>query len=112
MNYITLDFETYYDKKYSLSKLTTEEYIRSDQFEVIGVAVKVNDKPPTWFTSRVNDEAIHNELVSEFLKMYDMDNSVVIAHNAMFDGAILSWIYDLRPKYLFDTMLMLSLIHI
>ena len=110
MNYITLDFETYYDKKYSLSKLTTEEYIRSDQFEVIGVAVKVNDKPPTWFTSRVNDEAIHNELVSEFLKMYDMDNSVVIAHNAMFDGAILSWIYDLRPKYLFDTMLMSRLI--
>ena len=105
MNYITIDFETYYDKKYSLSKLTTEEYIRSDEFEVIGVAVKVNDKPPTWFTSRVKDEAIHNELVSEFLKMYDMGNNIVIAHNAMFDGAILSWRYNIRPKYLIDTML-------
>ena len=105
MNYITIDFETYYDKKYSLSKLTTEEYIRDDRFEVIGVAVKVGDKPPTWFTSRVKDEAIHNELVSEFLKMYDMSNNVVIAHNAMFDGAILSWRYNIRPKYLIDTML-------
>ena len=65
MNYITIDFETYYDKKYSLSKLTTEEYIRSDEFEVIGVAVKINDKTPTWFTSRVKDNAIHDELVKE-----------------------------------------------
>ena len=34
---ITIDFETYYDKEYSLSKLTTEEYIRDKKFEVIGV---------------------------------------------------------------------------
>ncbi len=34
---ITLDFETYYDKPFSLTKLTTEEYIRDDRFEVIGV---------------------------------------------------------------------------
>lgn len=105
MNYITIDFETYYDKKYSLSKLTTEEYIRSDEFEVIGVAVKINDKTPTWFTSRVKDNAIHDELVKEFLHYADIGNSVVIAHNAMFDGAILSWIYGIRPKYLIDTML-------
>ena len=33
---ITIDFETYYDKEYSLSKITTEEYVRHKQFEVIG----------------------------------------------------------------------------
>jgi len=41
MQLITLDFETYYDKDYSLSKLTTEEYIRDDRFEAIGISVKV-----------------------------------------------------------------------
>ena len=41
---ITVDFETYYDRKFSLSKLTTEEYIRDPRFEVIGVAVKVNNE--------------------------------------------------------------------
>jgi hypothetical protein len=36
LDLITVDFETYYGSKYSLKKLTTEEYIRSDEFEVIG----------------------------------------------------------------------------
>jgi hypothetical protein len=43
MKIITLDFETYYDRAYSLSKLTTEEYIRDEQFEVIGVSVQEDD---------------------------------------------------------------------
>ena len=38
MNFITLDFETYYDREYSLRKLTTEEYVRDKRFEVIGLA--------------------------------------------------------------------------
>ena len=49
MNIITIDFETYYDKDYSLSKMTTEEYIRDERFEVIGVSVKVGDAEPVWF---------------------------------------------------------------
>lgn len=50
MNLISLDFETYYDRDFSLSKMTTEEYIRDDRFEVIGVGVKVNDGETQWFT--------------------------------------------------------------
>ena len=45
MNFLTIDFETYYDKDFSLSKMTTEEYIRDDRFEAIGVSVKVGDEP-------------------------------------------------------------------
>ena len=49
VNLITIDFETYYDKgTFSLSKMTTEEYVRDDQFQVIGVAVKVNDQETEW----------------------------------------------------------------
>ena len=40
---ISVDFETYYDKEFSLSKMTTEEYVRDDNFEVIGVGVKVDE---------------------------------------------------------------------
>jgi hypothetical protein len=43
MDLITLDFETYYDNKYSLKKLTMEEYIRDPKFQVIGVGIKVNN---------------------------------------------------------------------
>ena len=40
MKLLTIDFETYYDKEYSLSKMTTEEYIRDSRFEAIGVSVQ------------------------------------------------------------------------
>jgi DNA polymerase len=40
MSFVTLDFETYYAKDYSLTRLTTEEYIRDPRFEVIGVAMR------------------------------------------------------------------------
>ena len=49
-NIIVIDFETYYDKNYGLRKYTTEGYIRDDQFEVIGVAVKENKNDTVWFT--------------------------------------------------------------
>ena len=54
---ITVDFETYYDREFSLSKLTTEAYVRDDLFEVIGVAVKVNDEPTQWFSGTQKETA-------------------------------------------------------
>ena len=39
---ITIDFETFYDTGFSLSRMTTEEYIQDEQFQVIGVAIKMN----------------------------------------------------------------------
>ena len=32
MSFVTLDFETYYAKDFSLSRMTTEEYIRDPRF--------------------------------------------------------------------------------
>ena len=48
MDLITLDFETYYSKDYSLKKLTIEEYVRDPRFEVIGIGVKVNNGETEW----------------------------------------------------------------
>lgn len=104
MKFITLDFETYYDREYSLSKLTTEEYIRDDRFEVIGVAAKVNDGDTVWFTGTMQE-------THEFLHQYDWADSMLIAQNTMFDGAILSWRFDIHPKALADTMLMGRALH-
>ena len=44
MSLITLDFETYYDKDFSLRKMTTEEYIRDKRFQTIGVGIKIDDR--------------------------------------------------------------------
>lgn len=104
MKVITLDFETYYSQQFSLSKMTTEEYIRSPEFEVIGVAVQVDDGTPVWFSG-------NKEKTKGFLDGLKLDENIVVAHNAMFDCAILSWIFDIRPKRIVDTLSMARAIH-
>ena len=54
MSLITLDMETYYSKEYSLSKLTTEQYIRDPRFEVIGVSVKVDAGGIRWIAENLS----------------------------------------------------------
>lgn len=96
---ITIDFETYYSREYSLTRLTTEEYVRDPQFQVIGVAVKVNSEPAEWFTGSLEETA-------EWLAHFDWKNHFVLAHNAMFDAAILTWVFGQKPKAWFDTLSM------
>jgi DNA polymerase len=104
MNVISLDFETYYDVRFSLSKLTTEEYVRSPEFETIGVAVQVNEGTPIWCSGTKAE-------IKKFLDSYEMHNHLVVAHNAVFDMAILNWQFDIRPKGIADTLSMARAIH-
>ena len=104
MKIITADFETFYSQTFSLSKMTTEEYIRSPEFEVIGVAVQVDDGEPVWFSGT-------KEKTKEFLDGFKMDENIVVAHNAMFDCAILSWVFDIKPKRIVDTLSMARALH-
>ena len=104
MNIITIDFETYYGKIFSLSKMTTEEYVRDDRFEVIGIAVKENDNESTWYTGTFKE-------IKESLETYNWKDSLVLAHNTQFDGAILSWLFGIHPKGWLDTLCMARAIH-
>jgi DNA polymerase I-like protein with 3'-5' exonuclease and polymerase domains len=97
MDIVTIDFETYYDKDYSLSKMTTEKYVRSPDFEVIGVGVKVNNYPTDWYSG---------DNVGRFLKSLDYRDKAILCHNTAFDGAILSWHYGIKPKLWLDTLSM------
>ena len=104
MNLITIDFETFYDVGFSLSNLTTEEYIRDPKFQVVGFAVKVDDGKTKWYSGS------HEELKAELDKI-DWDNSLLVCHNMLFDGAILSFIYNITPKIYLDTLCMARAIH-
>ena len=104
MNIITVDFETYYGKDLGFKTHTTEEYVRHDDFEVIGVSVAVGDTDPIWFSGTDND-------TRQFLMQFDWASSFVLAHNTQFDGAILSWRYGIKPKGWLDTLCMARAIH-
>jgi DNA polymerase len=104
MKLITIDFETYYDQKYSLTKISTEEYVRHIMFETIGFAYKINDERCVWVTG-------NNAYIQKVLDTLPWDDSLVLAHNTMFDGAILSWRYGIKPKGWLDTMSMGRALH-
>lgn len=99
MQILTVDFETFYSQQFSLSKLTTEEYVRDPQFETIGVSVQADDGEPEWFSGT-------KKQIKAWLDQFDWGSSVAVAHNAMFDMAILNWHFDIRPKRIADTLSM------
>jgi DNA polymerase len=104
MNIITIDFESAYGGDLGFAKQTTEEYIRDPRFEVIGAAVQVNDGEPEWFSGS-------HQAMYQFLNKYDWGNSLALAHNAAFDGAILNWQYGITPKGWLDTLSMARALH-
>lgn len=103
MDIVTLDFETYFDKEYSLKKMTTEAYVMDARFQVLGVARKINDAPAEWLFG--------DQEVGKFLREVDYSKCAVLCHNATFDGAILNWRYDIRPKLWLDTLSMARPFH-
>ena len=97
---LTIDFETYWDSKtYTLSKMTTEEYIRHETFLPFGFCAHIyGSAEPTRWVSRQD--------IPEFLAGFDWGRTAVLAHNAQFDISILSWVFNVRPCFIFDTLSM------
>lgn len=99
---VTLDFETYYERgDYSLRNMSTQQYINDPRFQIIGVAASVNGGEPTWHSSDSNIDTI------AFLSSYGLEEkgTITVAHNAMFDGAILEWQLKIKPWRYFCTMM-------
>jgi DNA polymerase len=95
MKLVVLDCETYYDREYSLSKITTEDYVRSPQFELIGFALKTNAGPTQW---------VPKPECEAFIKSFDWSDAMVVCQNTAFDGAILDWRYGVKPQVWADTL--------
>jgi len=97
---LTIDFETRWSSKdYTLSKMTTEEYIRDERFRAFGACVHElgSDSDIRW---------VGGADLSEFFFGIDWRRTAVLAHNAQFDISILSWRYNARPAFIFDTLSM------
>ncbi len=92
---VTIDIESFYDRNFSLSKISTEEYVRSDKFETIGVSVKFDNGSTQWYPQSE---------VAAYLASVDWADKFIIAQNTAFDGAILKWRYGVNPKGWLDTL--------
>ena len=102
MKFITIDFETYYDQKYSLKKLTTEAYINTPQFEMIVADIIDIDGNHHMVDGLDKTDA---DIADEFNEL-GLGRHPVLAHNMAFDGAILAWKYRIIPPMYLDTQSM------
>ena len=97
---LTIDFETRWDRQeYTLSKMTTEEYIRDKRFKAFGACIHEygTDLVTQWYRG----DELHR-----ILSTYDWSKTAVLAHNAQFDVSILEWVYDVHPVFIFDSLSM------
>jgi DNA polymerase I-like protein with 3'-5' exonuclease and polymerase domains len=84
--------------------MTTEAYVRDPRFEVIGVSVKVNNGRTEWASGT-------HEQLKNYFSGFAWEDSMVLAHNTMFDGAILSWLFDIHPRVWADTLCIGRAVH-
>ena len=97
---ISIDFETRWDKTdYTLSKMTTEEYIRDKRFKAFGACIHE-------YGSEAVTQWYRGDELPRILGTYDWSKTAILAHNAQFDVSILEWRYGIRPCFIFDTLSM------
>lgn len=101
-NIVTLDFETYYDSDYSLTKMSTSEYIRDARFKAHMVGLKIGTKKTKWIP--------HEQIAAELAKI-KWHKMALLCHNTAFDGFILSHVYGHIPAIYLDTYSMARAAH-
>ncbi len=99
---VTIDFETYWDQDYTLSKQEwpTVRYVTSDKFEAMGLGVSRNGNESVFRLPDFIAEVFENLQVTYGP---NLENCVVVIQNAFFDALILHEHCNIRPKYILDT---------
>ena len=98
MNIVTLDWETYYDDEYSLSRMSTEDYVCDPRFQIMMVGLKINSGVTTWHSFKTVEE------YDTVLKEKGVHGAAVLAHNSLFDMLILAVHFGWLPPLMLDTL--------
>lgn len=99
---VSLDFETYYDTDYTLSKLSTSEYIRDPRFKAHMVGIKIG---------RGRTKVVPHAKIRAELKKINWATHGLLCHNIQFDGFILSHHYGIVPAHYYCTLSMARGLH-
>lgn len=97
MRTLFIDYETYYDEEYSLSKMIRTHYLNDMRFQAHGAAVAIDDSPFTW---------VPGDQLQEFFNTVGPHIDAMCCHNGLFDHGITSLYYWPKRVFLMDTMSM------
>lgn len=92
-----LDFETYYDKQYSLKKMSTPAYVVDRRFKVHGLAVR-------WAGKKGN--FLPDDGLQDFFASTRVRQARVVMHNAFFDALVAKLHYGAAFAEIIDTRFM------
>lgn len=112
---LVIDFETYWDRQYTLKKLTPPQYIMDPRFAVHGAAVcrmdfAIHETPPLPLSAEWPQPAWLNaagleRLFKTLAESKARGTSVgIITYNALFDMGIVAWRYGFVPDIMIDVL--------
>lgn len=100
----TIDFESFWSRQYSLSKMSPLEYVKGKEFQLISCSVKLNDYP--------TDVLFGEKEIRHAFSKIDWSKAGMCAHNMSgFDAYIVAYYLGIRPRMWFCTAAMARPIH-
>ena len=99
---VSIDFETYYDQDYTLSKLSTSEYVRDPRFKAQMMGLQIGNKPV---------QILGPKQIGPALRKINWSTHSLLCHHTQFDGLILSHHYGVVPAYYYDSLSMARGLH-
>ncbi len=106
-DFVVIDFESYFDKEYSLSKMNIWAYVIDERYQTIGCGFKFSDPDfdsDPWFQSWFVWADDISSYLEQLQKVYGQHfkNITIVMQNAPFDALILQEKYNISPKYIID----------
>ena len=105
---LVIDFESYFDSDYTLSKLSTVEYVLDERFEVTGCGFYHLDRLPPYFSIAGDTGTEKYRTVDETFESLktgygeNLERLTVVIQNAKFDALVLKHHYGIEPPYIID----------
>ena len=102
---LVLDFESYFDQDYTLSKMSTVEYINHRLFDFLGCGFRSRPDcncEKAGFAGKLDLKSCFKLLQSYWDKNFE--KVTVVIQNAKFDALILQEKFNIRPPYIIDTV--------
>lgn len=99
-NILVIDFETYFDTEYSLTKMSTIEYIMDSRFSFTGIGLYEFCNRGGKIIKRSFVEP--DKISADFVHKYNFAKYTVVYCNAKFDHSIMKHKFKLYPPFVID----------
>lgn len=99
-NFVVIDFETYFDKDYSIFDLKEWRYVTDERFETIGCGFKFAPTYPASFVWAGDLEEYFKAMQNSYGP--HLENITVLIQNVQFDALVLQEKYGISPKFMID----------